>query len=189
MIFNSFLSDKFFYNILLFLATHIDTKAENELIFICKCIKIHKRCGVEREEAICELIKKERITDQKMLAERLKSVFGIQTNQVTVSRDLRKLGVSKKIVQGQSVYELPEKDVRLELLSLAFLSIAHNGMMIVIKTHPGLAAFVGDCLDQEEDLGVLGCLAGENVVFVVPGKGVDIESVCMKICERFGVKQ
>ena len=143
---------------------------------------------MEKEKAILELIKTERITDQEMLAERLRQVYGIQTNQVAISRDLRKLGVIKKVIQGVSMYALSEEDVKSQLISLAFVSIAHNGMMIVVKTHPGLADFIGDCLDQEEDLEILGCLAGENVVFVVPKHSKEIENVCKKICLRFGVK-
>lgn len=144
---------------------------------------------MERGEAISQLIKKEKIADQQTLVERLQEVYGIRTNQVTVSRDLRKLGVVKKIVQGESVYDLPEMDVRSEMLGLAFVSIAHNGVMIVINTQPGLADFIGDCLDQEDGLEILGCLSGENVVFVVPKNLQKIDEVCSEICERFGVKE
>lgn len=144
---------------------------------------------ITRQDAIQEIVRKELISDQNKLVERLLSVYGIETNQVTVSRDLGKLGIIKKKIKGEMFYELPSIDVKTQILMLAILSIECNETMIVIKTHPGIAAFVGDCLDQCPDLKILGCLAGENVVFVVPQSMKEIDQVCLAIAQKFSFKQ
>lgn len=149
----------------------------------------NKESPASRQNAIKELVKKIAISDQKQLIELLLEHYKIETNQAVVSRDLRKLGVTKKIVKGKQIYEIPDVDITTEILRLALLEIDHNETMIVIKTHPGLASFVGDCVDQHTDLEVLGCLAGENVVFVIPKSIKNIHKICETICEKFHFKQ
>ncbi len=142
-----------------------------------------------RHQAILELVRKNAISDQHELVSLLKQHYNIESNQTVVSRDLRKLGIVKKIVSGILVYDLPEVNVRSEIIKLGVIDIVYNETMIVIKTHPGLADFVGDCLDQHDDLDVLGCLAGENVVFVTPLSIKKIKITYKKICEKFHFKK
>jgi transcriptional regulator of arginine metabolism len=141
-----------------------------------------------RHEAITELLSKESISDQKLLVERLKSLYSIETNQAVVSRDLRKLGVVKKQVHDRLVYELPATDSMTEILKLAIIDISHNESMIVIHTHPALAGFVGDCIDYFTDLEMLGCLAGENIVFVAPKSTKKIKACYQAVCKRLHYK-
>lgn len=141
-----------------------------------------------RQEAIVKLLKERNVSDQNQLVDLLAKEYSIQTNQAVVSRDLRKLGVVKRLVNGISSYELPDRDVTTEILRLALLDIVHNETMIVIKTHPGLADFVGDCVDQYSDLHVLGCLSGENVVFVTPVSIHSIATTYEKLCKKFQFK-
>lgn len=141
-----------------------------------------------RQEAIQEILKTETISDQLQLVKILNERFGIETNQAVISRDLRRLGVIKKEVNEVFVYELPATDINMEILRLAVVGIQHNGVMIVIKTRAGLAAFVGDWLDQHTDLDILGCLAGENVVFVSPRAVECIEEVHRGICCKLHFK-
>lgn len=142
-----------------------------------------------RQNAIKELVKKLAISDQKQLVELLMSHHQIETNQTVVSRDLRKLGIVKREIKGVLSYDLPDIDVTAEILKLALVDISHNETMIVIKTHPALADFVGDCVDEHDDLDVLGCLGGENVVFVTPKSIKNIAETYKKICEKFHFKK
>lgn len=142
-----------------------------------------------RQNAICELVQKESISDQKQLVKLLKEHYKIEANQAVVSRDLRKLGIVKRVINGVLTYELQKVDVTAEILRLALVDIVHNEAMIIIKTHPGLADFVGDCVDQYDDLEVLGCLAGENVVFVSPKSVKQIHKTYEKLCEKFHFKK
>ncbi len=93
------------------------------------------------------------------------------------------------MVNGVLAYEMQDVDVAAEILRLALVDINHNESMIVIKTQPGLADFVGDCIDQYKDLEVLGCLAGENVVFVAPKSIKNIHKTYEKVCSKFHMKK
>lgn len=147
-----------------------------------------KNPSAERQQAIENLLNKMLISDQKTLVGLLKQEFGIETNQSVLSRDLRKLGVIKKEVDQQMFYSLPNTNVIDDMLKLAIVDVKYNETMIVIKTHPGLAAFVGDYIDQQEGLDILGCLAGENVVFIACCSVKNIQETFEKICKVLNFK-
>jgi transcriptional regulator of arginine metabolism len=144
--------------------------------------------SLKRQQAIKELLNETTISNQKRFVSLLKEKFGIETNQSILSRDLRNLGVIKKEVNQQMVYALPEIDVTIELLKLAIVEVKYNETLIVIKTHPGLAAFVGDYIDNESHLEILGCLAGENVVFIACQSIHDIKKTYQAICQKLRFK-
>jgi transcriptional regulator of arginine metabolism len=136
----------------------------------------------DRMAAIRELLEKQEVGDQGSLIERLATVYGIESNQTAISRDLHQLGATKRMIAGKTVYELPKFDASEEILRLAVLGIDHNESLIVIDTLPGLAGFVGDYLDVRGDLPVLGTLAGENVLFVTPKTTKEMKKCFEKIC-------
>ena len=140
--------------------------------------------GHERLAAIKILLQREWIGDQEALVQNLKEQWGIETNQSVVSRDLRKLGVIKRKVEGKLRYELPDLDITTEILKLGIVDILHNEMMIVIKTRPGLAPFIGDCIDHLLSSEILGCLAGENVIFIACHAIQKIEETYRLVCEK-----
>lgn len=141
-----------------------------------------------RRKAIKELVSKEPINDQMELVEKLQSQFKIETNQAVVSRDLRHMGIVKKQVKGSLIYELPDRDIDTEILRLSLEDIQCNECMIVIKTHPGLAPFVGDTIDQLSSAEILGCIAGENVVFVAPKSVKNLQFLYKELCNHFHFK-
>lgn len=142
-----------------------------------------------RQEAIKELIKKHPIEEQATLVQLIKDTYGIETNQSIISRDLRAMGVSKQKIGSKMVYELKDIDASREILHLGVLAVDRNETTIVIKTLPGLAAFVGDFLDMHEDLAILGTIAGENTVFVAPRIIKEIETTFNQICTILHVKK
>lgn len=149
---------------------------------------MEKKASFKRQQAIKKLISEKNVSDQHQIVDLLRELYGIETNQTVVSRDLKKLGIVKKTVDGCLIYEVAEIDVHAEIFRLALVSLEHNEAMIIIKTHPGLAAFVGDQLDQCSDLNILGCLAGENVVFVAPKKLSELSIVLESIRKKFLLK-
>jgi transcriptional regulator of arginine metabolism len=148
-----------------------------------------KKRSAFRLEAIKELIKKREISDQKQLVELLTKHYQLETNQAVVSRDLRNLGIIKREIKGVLRYELPESDISVEILRLALIDISHNDSIIVIKTHPGLADFVGDFIDRLEEKEILGCIAGENTVFVSPTHTKNIRNAYEGLCVQLYFKR
>lgn len=142
----------------------------------------------ERQKAIAACLKKYAVSDQQMLVELLKE-WNISTNQVTISRDLRRMGVIKKSLQGKQIYEIPSPNTTHELLKMAVLNIEHNEQMIVVTTRQALAPFVGDYIDALEGVPLLGCIAGENVVFIAPRIIKNIQAVCDQLQEALFFKR
>lgn len=142
----------------------------------------------KRQKAIEELLISEAVSDQNRLVELLLTRYNIETNQAVVSRDLRKLGVVKKQVNNSLIYEMPTADVNIEILKLAVLNVTHNEVMILVTTRPGLAAFVGDYLDKCTDIEIAGCIAGENMIFVMPQSIKNITRTFRSLCRAISFK-
>lgn len=121
-----------------------------------------------RQGQILKLIGSRNIFTQEELAHELKSAFGIQTTQVTLSRDIRDLGLLKT-PEGYrqlsaAVSSGPElASVAAELLQDA--RIAQN--LVVLKTSPGNANALAVALDNEELPEVVGTIAGDDTILVV----------------------
>ncbi len=144
----------------------------------------------KRKSAIEQLVKTQPIENQAALIDLLEKNYGIKTNQAAISRDLRSLGITRKVRGDLLVYELPTIDVVNEILQYAVKSIEHNETTIVINTVAGTAAFVGDFLDVHQTvLNILGTLAGENVVFVLPRSVNTIKNLHQELLELFKIKE
>jgi transcriptional regulator of arginine metabolism len=148
-----------------------------------------KKRALARKDAIKLLVKTYDIEDQQDLIDLLEQHYDITTNQAAISRDLRHLGIYKRKHGDKMVYTLPEIDIVAEVMRYALVSIEHNEQLIVIKTMPGATGVVSDYLDTQEDLNILGTLAGENTILVVPRTIATIERDIKKIAERLNIKE
>lgn len=144
--------------------------------------------AANRQDKIKQLIENEVLEDQKQIVDLLWERYQISTNQAVVSRDLRKLGVVKRAHEEGFCYELPNQDVESEILKLGISHMTFNEVMIVIKTRPGLAPFVGDCIDLYFSEEIAGCISGENTIFVSPRSIKGIESLFKKIASKLHFK-
>jgi transcriptional regulator of arginine metabolism len=111
------------------------------------------------------------LSTQEELVDKLEKA-GFSVTQSTVSRDLRKLGAVRAIdTKGRTVYRLPEEmfvPVKTSSLNEMVTTIRSNGTLIVIRTHPGSASLVGRFVDMTFADEILGCIAGDDTVFVAP---------------------
>jgi transcriptional regulator of arginine metabolism len=124
------------------------------------------------------------LSTQDELVEKLeKSHYPV--TQSTVSRDLRKLGAIRAIdSKGRTVYRLPEEmflPVKTSSLNDMIVSIRSNGAMIVIRTQPGSASLVGRFVDMTFTNEILGCIAGDDTVFVAPCHQRETKTVLKQI--------
>jgi transcriptional regulator of arginine metabolism len=100
---------------------------------------------------------------------------GVGVTQATLSRDLRSLGVIKRVgADGRPAYELPgpaveQLDRDRQMLDLrAFVNesrVAQN--LVVVKTPPGHANAVGRAIDLQSIGEAVGTIAGDDTVLVV----------------------
>jgi transcriptional regulator of arginine metabolism len=120
-----------------------------------------------RQGQILKLIRTKRILTQDDLASELKEAYGIQTTQVTLSRDIRELGLAKthdgyrQVSPARGGPDLPT--VVAEFLQDA--RVAQN--LIVLRTSPGNANALAVALDKESWPEVVGTLAGDDTVLIV----------------------
>ena len=123
-----------------------------------------------RQGQILNLIRKQEIHTQEELAQALAKV-GIEVTQVTLSRDIRELG----LVKGQQGYREqeqaaaagPEEAGTLRWAVQEFVRdvrVAQN--LIIIRTDLGSAQPVAVALDREAWPEIVGTIAGDDTVFV-----------------------
>lgn len=97
---------------------------------------------------------------------------GIEANQSKISRALYKIGAVKtKNAQGDVIYQLPKEPAPPTSTALANLviDIVYNEIMIILHTSPGSASLIARALDhQQEQLNILGTVAGDDTIIVIP---------------------
>lgn len=129
-----------------------------------------------RRERIRALLRETEVATQEDLA-RLLEREGLHATQATLSRDLARLKARRvTLPDGGTVYELPEAPSRETGLAAQarglVASVEEGDAMVVVRTVPGGASTVARSIDAGRPQGVLGTLAGDDTVFVVPLKGV-----------------
>ena len=121
--------------------------------------------------AIKEIIATKQIGSQDGLRRELKK-RGCSVTQATLSRDMKELGVSRIVsaAGGQYAMQGPvEVQALRPLVNAEVLSIDANEAMIVVHTLPGCANTVGEFIDVQKHPDVIGTVAGDNTLLVIPG--------------------
>jgi transcriptional regulator of arginine metabolism len=143
----------------------------------------------ERLAVLKQLIREGEASTQEELCEALrKKKFDV--TQSTVSRDLRRIGAVKTTnAEDEVVYVLPDDVIRSRVhtpLEGLLTEIVANESMIVIHTTPGSASLVARHLDSlRSGLGILGTLAGDDTIFVVPESVRKISATVKRIKDEF----
>jgi transcriptional regulator of arginine metabolism len=120
-----------------------------------------------RQGQILKLIRAKEIPTQEDLARELQESFGIRTTQVTLSRDIRELGLLKTPEGYRQVAQAQSGPV-LETIAAEFLQdvrVAQN--LIVLRTSPGNANTLAVALDKQAWPEIVGTLAGDDTILVV----------------------
>jgi len=114
--------------------------------------------------------------------------------QATLSRDLKLLKVAKtplsngtyKYVLPSYNKPLPSQPVSNTLISHgAVISIEFSGQLAVVKTKPGYASAIAWDIDNKATLEVLGTIAGDDTILVVPREGITREDILQMMNATF----
>jgi transcriptional regulator of arginine metabolism len=120
-----------------------------------------------RQGQILKLIRAKRIPTQEDLARELKESYGIETTQVTLSRDIRELGLLKTPDGYRQVTAAPGGP-DLETVAGEFLRDVRAAQnLVVLRTSPGNANALAVALDRVDWPEVVGTLAGDDTVLIV----------------------
>ena len=129
-----------------------------------------------RRDLIKRLLRTHQVSTQEELGELLKKE-GIDVTQATLSRDLAKLMARRvTLPDGGTVYELADAkapdDNGLKSARGLVTMVDESDAMVVVRTVPGGAQAVAAAIDSSRPPGVLGTIAGDDTIFIVPNKGV-----------------
>jgi transcriptional regulator of arginine metabolism len=135
--------------------------------------------------AIKEIIQSKPIASQdELVLELRKRSFDV--TQATLSRDLRELGVVRIHAEGGVRYALSVESEERKLQSLVgfeIMSVDCNEAMIVIRTLPGRAPGVASFIDSLHSPEILGTVAGDDTVLVLPSSTKKTQTVMNSIKE------
>jgi len=90
----------------------------------------------------------------------------IDVNQSSISRALKRLSASK--YGGGWVVKHAETSLGPMNFSAHIMELVRNENMIVIHTTPGSANFIAKHLDESDNKEILGTLAGDDTVLIIP---------------------
>lgn len=137
-----------------------------------------------RRNAIKRLIHEFRISSQEELVKLLANE-GIHCTQATLSRDLRDMGIIRRNTPVGPVYKADKSAGYIEVLrrmvGMEILNVRHNSNMVVVRTLAGRAEGVAGFLDNWGHDNILGTVAGDDTVLLVPADISLIENLVADI--------
>ena len=137
-----------------------------------------------RLKCIRKIVHESKISSQDELLKNLESE-GFTLTQATLSRDLKSLKIAKMPdFEGGYIYVLPEessplgKSARMKspdahFTNSGFVSLDFCGQFAVIKTKPAYAGGIAAEIDRHGSKYILGTLAGDDTILVIPKDGLD----------------
>jgi transcriptional regulator of arginine metabolism len=137
-----------------------------------------------RQSQILQIVERQRVQTQEELAREL-SKAGIQATQVTLSRDIRELGLVKSAdgyqrLGGESASLGPDlATVVQEFLTDA--RVAQN--LLVLRTLPGNASTLASALDRERWEEVIGTIAGDDTILVIAPDNTQAETLRRRLLD------
>lgn len=125
----------------------------------------------QRQQEILKLIRSRPVHTQEQLAVELHR-NGIDTTQVTLSRDIRELGLVKTAEGYQQMGRAPASPDVFQMAAEFLLEVRVARNLVVLKTAPGNANPLAIALDHANWPEVVGTIAGDDTVLVIaPDEG------------------
>jgi len=145
-----------------------------------------------RRALIVELVRTRHVATQGDLRDLLRA-RGHDVTQATLSRDLAKLQARRvSLPSGGTAYEIDGFAARTggepsQLAAMAglVLGIREGAAIVVIHTRPGAAQAVAALLDQTRLDSIIGSIAGDDTIFLVPERRVTASALAKTLRRMF----
>lgn len=145
-----------------------------------------------RRAAIVDLVRARHVGTQAELGELLHA-RGFDVTQATLSRDLARLCARRvSLPDGGTAYELEGFPARtaaepMQLAAMADLvvGIKDGAAMVVVHTRPGVAPAIAALVDQARLETVIGTIAGDDTIFVVPERRTTAKQLARSLEKLF----
>ncbi len=152
-----------------------------------------------RQQRIVDLLARHPVRSQTELGELL-ARDGLHVTQATLSRDLEELeAVKVRSAEGALVYAVPAEggdrtprpapphaaaELRLaRMLAELMVSADSSANLVVLRTPPGAAQFLGSAVDRTELPQVLGTIAGDDTVVLITRQPEGGHAVAARLLE------
>lgn len=141
----------------------------------------------DRQEKILDIIINKPIETQEELTSELKKE-GFDVAQATVSRDIRKMKLTKVadafgrlryVAYSETNEDLEEKYIR--ILKDGFISMDNAQNILVIKTVSGMAMAVAAALDHIKFGEIVGSIAGDDTIMCAIRSVEDVANVMSRL--------
>lgn len=138
-----------------------------------------------RQSKIKEIITSKKIVSQEDLLERLNEA-GFNTTQATLSRDLHEIGIVRVPDENGFKYVFHQEETSQairQIIGMEIINVLHNESTIVVRTLPGRAQGVAIYLDRLPDSNIIGTVAGDDAIVIIPDDHQNVNKVVAKIKE------
>lgn len=142
-----------------------------------------------RQDKIIEVIAKNVVETQEQLVALLNKE-GYKVTQATVSRDIRKLkltkqvnsdGISKYVYTTAGHEAMQGKYVSVLRAGFVSMDVAEN--LLVVKTVSGMAMALATAIDSLEFKEVVGCIAGDDTIMIAIKSKEEAKNVMAQLRE------
>ena len=123
-----------------------------------------------RQLKIREILQQNSVGNQHDLLQLLRD-SGMNVAQATLSRDCAELGIMRSKTDGNYRLRFPDdyaSSIIQGLVGIEVLAVHSNETAVIIKTLPGRAHGVGSYLYQLRSPLILGTIAGDDTVLLIP---------------------
>lgn len=139
-----------------------------------------------------EVLRSHKLTSQQALSLAMESIGYGKVSQPRVSRLLLDVGAFKcRDHNNVAYYKLPEELAvpnQKNAINSVVLDIRHNQQQIVIRTIKGGGCMIGRMVEEfAEYCGVLGCIASDNTVLVIPQSIDEISTTINKVSQQLDI--
>ncbi|QPK80128.1 arginine repressor [Corynebacterium lizhenjunii] len=149
-----------------------------------------------RQAKILEILDRTRVTSQVQLSELLLDE-GIDITQATLSRDLDELGAKKvKRDGGRSFYVVGAETEQFEdqisgprdklrrMIDELVVATDYSGNLGMLRTPAGAAQYLASFIDRAGLPDVVGCIAGDDTIFVLAREPLSGQEVVRSLVNR-----
>lgn len=146
----------------------------------------------QRQNLILEIVRQRPVGSQFEIVDAL-AARGVATNQATVSRDLKELGlVRAPDPVGRARYVVPAEspgrtwDNISAILAEHVVDVDWNPLLIVLKTGSGAAHMIGVAVDALREPDIVGTVAGDDTLLIVPRTEAARERLVERLQDALG---
>jgi transcriptional regulator of arginine metabolism len=119
-----------------------------------------------RQAQILSLIRSRPVHTQEELARGLKEL-GVEATQVTLSRDIREMGLVKTAAGYRPITREADGPTIASVVAAYLVDAKRAKNLVVLKTTPGNANTVAVAIDRQDWPEVVGTIAGDDTVLAV----------------------